>query len=234
MTKAHSKSLKHTTNHCTGMKLNPSTLHRQLTEALATSVVWRGYAKHPKAENAYRSAYFCYQVGQLLDQAICDVCARYPLKKRQICFNTDDEKVTGEWLLDIVWTEDHRPEVGSKFAIPKKIWCAVECESSTNIRDFFVDFAKLVNVRSPMKIFLAGLNQTTASKAVAYQQMRLDQAAQYIAASEPSIESTDWCVGFWPSPKGKSGVSLWDSFEEHPHLNAIHLYRYADSKFVRA
>gem|GEM_PF-5327299 len=97
-----------------------------------------------------------------------------------------------------------------------------------------MDFAKLVNVISPIKIFLAGLNQTTPEKASAYQKMRLEQAAKYIEVSQPISEVTEWYIGFWPSPKNKNGVSLWDSFNEHSHLNAIHLYRYNGSEFVEA
>lgn len=215
------------------MTLKAEILHRQLILALEDSVAWRGYIKHPKAANAYRSAYFCYQVGCLLDQTMCDLCASSPIKKRQICFDEHDEKVPGEWLLDIVWTEDYKPNEAYKCNIPKKVWCAVECESNTSINEFFVDFAKLLNIISPIKIFLAGLNQTTSEKADAYQRMRLDQAAQCIAASNPASVDTEWYIGFWPSPKNKKGVSLWDSFNEHPHLNAIHLYRYVDSSFVR-
>ena len=214
------------------MTIDPVILHRQLTLALEVSVAWSGHAKHPKAANAYRSAYFCYQAGCLLDQAICDLCAPSPIKKRQICFDEHDEKIPGEWLLDIVWTEDYEPNGDFKCAIPKKVCCAVECESNTSINEFFVDFAKLVNVISPIKIFLAGLNHTTSEKAYAYQKMRLEQAAKYISASKPVSEDTEWYVGFWPSPKSKECVSLWDSFREYPHLNAIYLYRFVDCRFV--
>jgi len=215
------------------MKLNPEILHNQLTRALKYSTAWRGYKKHSAAENSYRSAYFCYQVGTSLNQIICDLWAPSQVKKRQVCFDENDEKATGEWLLDIVWSEDYSPNDALECSIPKKLFCAVECESSTVTNEFFVDFAKLVNVASPIKIFLAGLNQKTSGGAESYQKMRLDQAAQYIAASKSASEGTEWYIGFWPSPKTKEGASLWDSFSEYPHLNVIHLYQYMDSMFVR-
>lgn len=217
------------------MKLHPETLHHQLTVALEKSIAWHEYAKHPKAENAYRSAYFCYQVGFQLDQTIRDLFSSAQLKKRQICFDETHEKVSGEWLLDIVWSEEYKPNDKFKCSFPKNVCCAIECESNTSINKFFEDFAKLVNVISPIKIFLAGLDQTNSKKAESYQQVRLEQAAQYIAASNQTSVDAEWYIGFWPSPKSKGNVSLWDYLDEqnYKHLKEIYLYRYIDNKFVR-
>ena len=138
-------------------------------------------------------------------------------------------------MLDIVWCEEYKPNDKFKCSIPKNVCCAIECESNTSINKFFEDFAKLVNVISPIKIFLAGLDQTNNKKSESYQQMRLDQAAQYIAASNQTSVGAEWYIGFWPSPKRKGNVSLWDCLDEqnYKHLEEIYLYRYIDNKFVR-
>lgn len=153
------------------------------------------------------------------------------LRRRQVGFDGNQEKVKGEWLLDIAWTEDYEVEEGTSKFFPGKLMCAVECESNTSTDEFFIDFAKLVHVKSSVKIFLGGLDQTTPDGANKYRQARVEQAGRYISALEPDADDAEWYIGFWPSPKSKSGTSLWDSFDKYTHLNAIHLYRYDNCQF---
>lgn len=215
------------------MELDQNKLYGSLIKALEVSIAWQGFRKHPKAANAYRSAYFCFQVGNLLDNLINDYFAPAVVKRRQISFNDNDEKIPGEWLLDIVWAEEYKPNKTDECTVPKNICCAIECESNTNIGEFFIDFSKLVNVISPIKIFLAGLNQTTPEKSEAYQKLRLNEAANYIQQLNTVSKDTDWYIGFWPSPKSNNGVSLWDSFKKYKHLKSIHLYKYANNSFMK-
>lgn len=215
------------------MGLDQNKLYLSLIKALEVSITWQGFRKHPKAENAYRSAYFCYQVGNLLDAIMDDHFAPAVVKRRQISFSENDEKTPGEWLLDIVWTEEYKPNKTYECTVPKNIFCALECESNTNIGEFFIDFSKLASVVSPIKIFLAGLNQTTHEKSEAYQKLRLNEAVNYIKQLNAASRNTDWYIGFWPSPKSNNEKSLWDSFDQYPHLKSIHLYKYTSNGFVK-
>jgi hypothetical protein len=221
--------------------LNPSDLHKNLTLALESSIKWQGYNKHPeKIKNSYKSAYFVYQVGLMLNKTICELFLPIEVDRRQICFDGNDNKITGEWLLDIVWTEEHNHEKYVNCTIPRKILCALECESSTSYKNFFIDFAKLSNVISPIKIFLAGLNQKTPSAAESYRNMRLSQAAQYIESSAEVQRQAEWFLCFWPSPKDKNTPdkevkSIWEYLKckdnAYSHLNCIYTYKYIDKKF---
>jgi len=101
----------------------------------------------------------------------------------------------------------------------------LECESSTNAREFFTDFAKLIVISSPIKLFFAGLNQLNPERADKYVDDRKAQAEKFIQEYEES--RAEWYLGFWPSPlKHKSG-SLWTALDgdEYEHLNCIRLYK---------
>ena len=133
-----------------------------------------------------------------------------------------------------------KPDKKYECAVPKRICCSIECESNTSVREFFWDFAKLVNVKSLIKIYLAGINQKTFNGATEYQQKRLEQAQKYISVSEDGAEDTDWYIAFWPSPKSEAGESrsnqdksMWNFFHKYPHLNSIYLYRLVDGIFLK-
>ena len=199
-------------------------LRDALSKALVESLAWKAYEKYPKSKNSYRSAYFCYQVGLHLDDAFI---SRFPgpsLKRRQIEFNDDDEKIPGEWLLDIVWCEETCADTASNFKHPSKIYGALECESSTRAKEFFKDFAKLVHVRSSIKLYLAGVNQKLEQNMKNYISMRTRQAAQFLANTGASCETEEWYLAFWPSPMGDVSRSLWDELDKYPHLNAIQAF----------
>lgn len=229
--------------------LNSIDLNKNITLALETSINWKGYLKHQSAMNSYRSAYFVYQVGLNLDKTIRDIFHSKKINKRQICFCDIDNKITGEWLLDIVWTEEYRPDVTKNYTVPGKIMCAIECESNTSGREFFIDFSKLLNVTSPIKIFLAGQNQSTPAGAEAYRSKRLKQTAHCIKSCVSANEQTDWFVCFWPSPKyGKHNSSkdssencnkksIWENFNQckdnsYSHLNKIYTYELSNGMFL--
>ena len=130
-----------------------------MNRALEESRAWRGYENYPKSMNSYRSAYFCYQAGEQLDDAFKRHFPARCLQRKLIGFDGEHKKTPGEWLLDIVWCEETRPDARSASSCPSKIYGALECESSTSTKAFFTDFAKLVHVRSRIKIFLAGVDQ---------------------------------------------------------------------------
>lgn len=212
------------------MNIREQGLRDALSKALVESLAWKGYEKHPKSKNSYRSAYFCYQVGLQLD---CVFKSRFPgrsLKRRQITFS-DDEKRSGEWLLDIVWCEEacvestrspKSPKPESTF--PSKLYGALECESSTNGNEFFTDFAKLVHVRSSIKLYLTGVTQKRPEAMADYICMRRRQAAQFLANTGVSSETEEWYLAFWPSPTGDVSRSLWDELDKYPHLNGIQAF----------
>ena len=195
-----------------------------LNKALVESLSWKGYEKYPKSKNSYRSAYFCYQVGLQLHSPFESRFPGRSLARRQIKFSDADKKTPGEWLLDIVWCEETCPDQASKSTFPSKIYGALECESSTKAKEFFTDFAKLVHVRSSVKLFLAGVNQKLEGRMTDYIRMRADQAAQFLNKTGVSSETEEWYLIFWPSPIGNGSRSLWDELDKYPHLNAIQAF----------
>lgn len=191
-----------------------------LRAALECSVEWKGFEEHPKQPNAYRSAYFCYQVGEHLDSTIGKRFPGKSIERRQIRFVENDEKETGEWLLDILWCDEVQPDPKSKFTHPSKVYAAVECESSTYGKDFFEDFAKLVHVKSDIKIFLAGVDQVRETVMCDYIVRRKRQAAQFLSECSTDYGAQEWYLAFWPSPKdGK-----WESLDSYSHLNEVRVF----------
>ena len=203
-------------------------LSQELGQALNDSLKWTGYEKKPPDQrNSYRSAYFCYQVGRHLDSIIQCRFPGSPLQWIQVKFDEEDNKVRGEWLLDILWCEVTRPDPESQYNCPSKIYAALECESQTGGKDFFEDFAKLVHVRSNIKIYLAGLNQKREHMMIDYiDRRRRRQAADFIGKYGAGPETEEWYLAFWPSP------TLWDQFDKYPHLNAIRAYALEHGSFV--
>ena len=206
------------------MTIREHGLKDALSKALVESLSWKGYENHSKSENSYRSAYFCYQVGLQLHSAFESRFPGRSLERRQINFNDADKKTPGEWLLDIVWCEETCAAPASKSTFPSKIYGALECESSTKAKEFFTDFAKLVHVRSSIKLYLAGVNQKLEGKMTDYIRTRADQAARFLNKTGVSSETEEWYLIFWPSPMGNVSRSLWDEFDKYPHLNTIQLF----------
>ena len=208
-------------------------LRDALSKALVESLAWRGYEKHPKSKNSYRSAYFCHQVGLHLHGVFKSRFPGQSLERRQIEFSDTDEKRPGEWLLDIVWCEETCADPASKSKFPSKIYGALECESSTNGKEFFTDFAKLVHVRSSIKLYLAGVNHKREGKMTEYIYMRVEQAARFLGNTGVSCETEEWYLAFWPSPMGNVSRSLWDELDKYPHLNAIHAFALDVNRRIR-
>ena len=215
-----------------GMSIREQGLRDALSNALVESLAWKAYEKYPKSKNSYRSAYFCYQVGLHLDGAFASRFPGRSLNRRQIEFSGDDEKRAGEWLLDIVWCEETCADPASKSKFPSKIVGALECESSTNAKEFFTDFAKLVHVRSSIKLYLAGVNHKLERNMTKYIRLRTGQAAQFLGNTGVSSETEEWYLAFWPSPMGDVSRSLWDELDKYPHLNAIHAFALEHGDFV--
>lgn len=205
-----------------------------LKQALLKSLDWIGHKKHCKSMNSYRSAYFCYQAGLQLDKLMKNRFPAQCLKWKQIKFDRKDEKIPGEWLLDGVWCEETQPDQASKSKCPSKIYCALECESNTSAEAFFEDFAKLVHMRSKIKVFLAGVNQGTKDGMKHYIDKRTKQAAQFLVNTGVGAETEEWYLAFWPSPAGDAADhSVWDDLDENHHLNATHAFSLKSSRFVQ-
>ena len=206
------------------MSIREQGLKDALYQALVESLAWTGFEKHPESKNAYRSAYFCHQVGSHLDDVFASRFPGRPMKRRQIAFADDDRKRPGEWLLDIVWCEETCADPAAKFKYPSKIHGSLECESSTSAKEFFTDFAKLVHVRSSIKLFLAGVNQKREGSMMKYIRRRTEQAARFLADTGVGSENEEWYLAFWPSPMGDVSRSLWDELDKYPHLKAIRVF----------
>lgn len=203
-------------------------LNLSLKAALECSLKWNGFKNHPKQPNAYRSQYFCYQVGKHLDSSIKKRFPQESLVRKLITFDENHEKVTGEWLLDVLWCDDVQPVRSSKFKHASKIFVALECESSTSPKSFFEDFAKLVHVYSDIKIFLAGVDQIREPFKWKYIERRTTEAAQFLNQWARDLDREEWYLAFWPSPKD----GRWDCLEKYPHLRQIVVFDLRDGTFV--
>ena len=131
-----------------------------------------------------------------------------------------------------MWSEERCPDSASQSTFPSKIYGALECESNKNARQFFTDFAKLVHVRSSIKLYLAGVDQKRQGKMTDYIRMRRRQAAQFLSNTGVSSETEEWYLVFWPSPTGDANRSLWDELDEYPHLNVIQAFALEPSGFL--
>lgn len=199
--------------------MNIHDLQLGIQSALDKSIKWgRDNAK----SNSERSAYFSSQVGELLP--------RTPGSELlHIGFNdATHAKTPGEWLLDAVVAE-------CDGSLVKTIHVAMECESNTSMSEFARDFGKLLNVKSKTKLYLHGLNHSTAAGANNLIRKRLDIAAKLIR--DLDVDSK-WIFGFWPSPKKvKNFPSLWDSFDvskQYEHLSSVCLFEFDGTSFAPA
>jgi len=215
------------------MKLDLLALSESLRSALVSSRNWAN-ATEPEPSNSLRSSRFCSEVGKKMEHLVQATSAGgAKLRRRQISVPESGPRVAGEWLLDIVWTQDCWPDSRMNKdlpGIPEKIYCALECESNTSSRAFFTDFSKLLHVLSPVKVFLGGLNQKTEKATREYIALRLEQVYK-LAKSMETQDPTEWYVGFWPSPKKDGQTSMWDQLQSFPHLDRTYLYYMSDNGF---
>lgn len=193
---------------------------KNLNKALENSL------KQKLSNNPNRSAYFCFQVGKQLSKSIAVRYSEEQINRRQIKFDENNERVSGEWLLDILWCAELQPDCKSVSKHPSKIYAALECESSTSGEHFFEDFAKLVHVQSDIKIFLAGMDQVTPDGMRDYIANRTNQAAQFLENCAIDPDSQEWYLAFWPSP----AKNLWESLPNH--LNRVYVFELKDREFV--
>lgn len=207
------------------MNLHPGDVLDALSRAL---VISRGWARGLEVSNSARSARFCSDVCESLDGLLTDAA----FTRRNICVDDHGKRSPGEWLLDGTWTKDVVPDDRMKQAVPAKIYCAIECESSTVGFDYFTDFCKLLSIKSDIKLFLAGLNQKTKQGASRYIEARVRQSGSLVLQHD-STPLIDWYLAFWPSPATVDGQSLWEVVdnEEFAHLRSIVLYQFADRTF---
>ena len=220
--------------------MEEQSLLRELEGALNTSLKFAEddtLSGNVNTRNSIRSSYFCDKVGENLSGTsdLRDYC------RRQITVTQHGNKKAGEWLLDALWCKNSNVwEAKSEWVFPVFIRAALECESNVSEKDFFIDFSKLVHIRSDIKIFLGGVNQRTVSGLCEYIQKRKTQAEKFIMESRMEIESTEWFLAFWPSPekiRNSSYHSLWDELLECPnrlgHLRRIYVFKLLDEHFVR-
>jgi len=207
------------------LNLCPSDVLDEVSQALATS---RDWAHGRTVSPSTRSARFCSDVCLNLDRLLYSAA----LTRRHIGVDCQGRRSSGEWLLDGTWTKDVTPDENMTKKVPAQIYCALECESSTSGFDYFMDFCKLLSIKSNIKLFLAGLDQITKRGASLYVENRVRQSSLLVAQydSEPCV---DWYLAFWPSPRTVNGHSLWETIdnEELAHLQSIVLYRYVGGMF---
>ena len=205
----------------------PNDVLDALWKALETSRDWAGGRD---VSNAARSARFCSDVCGNLDSLLYGTS----LTRRYISVNDHGKRNPGEWLLDGTWTEDVRPDDRMSRAVPARIRCAIECESSTSGLDYFTDFSKLLSISSDIKLFLAGLNQRTKTGACSYIDLRVQQSGAMVDRYDET-SAADWYLGFWPSPLAVDGRSLWELIDEGEiaHLHNVVLYQFADHTFQK-
>jgi len=198
--------------------------------ALVQARRWAHTANWP---NSRKSAMFCSELCDALDPMIRRSLPddKATTSCRRISIDHEGKGVAGEWLLDGVWTTDH--EMGST-CIPIRIECALECESSTSQTEFFKDFAKVLAVQAPVRLFYAGLNQATPSKAEEYISRRTKQVTELLAKGSQSGVEGEWYLAFWPSPLKKENESLWSKLDRglYSHLDQVSLFRFSRGEFA--
>ncbi len=211
--------------------MSPDEVHKALNAALNNSLEWA--RKHAsilsdiKSQNSRRSAYFASECCKQLDPLV----SGEPHFIKVPCDPTL-KKVSGELLLDGLWTQDiclklRDPHATQPIQVPSQIRCAFECESSTRGDYFFKDFSKLLLVSSAVKIFAGGLNQRKRNAAGEYVTKRMEQIKKLLANSPKEQAKSNWYIAFWPSPKkvDEKSESLWDQLcDGFSHLNKIRLF----------
>ncbi|MBS7779929.1 hypothetical protein [Acidovorax sp. CCYZU-2555] len=206
-------------------------LRDELNSALSQSMTWcMPDDKQRTVSNAMRSSHFCYMAGKCLTKLAPGLG-----RLRHISFNDKDiKRESGEWLLDALVAECDVDAFGAE-GVVTKIHVAMECESSTAMKDFVIDFSKLLHVKSEAKIYLQGLNQRHEPSARAFMAERLKMASRYIKQIDPV---SDWYFGFWPSPLAlkidADDRSLWANIgdEKNSHLMGVKLYKFNGKEFA--
>lgn len=211
--------------------LDVGSLHAALTAALESARAWSAGRDVP---NTLRSARFVSEVARHAHPVVAALApSGAPPRARHIRVDDDGRKHPGEWLLDLVWTVDLCPDprMATRQAVPGRLVCAVESESDTSGQAWFIDLAKLVHVRSEVKLFLGGLDQTTPAAAEAYIGRRLEQTRALLTHPEVRDAHTAWFVAFWPSPRKHGDRSLWEQLALYPHLGHVRLFSLGDGGF---
>ena len=211
--------------------LSLSEFEQKLNNALTHSMDWcMPEDASRQVSNALRSSHFCFTAGECIRQ-LTTASGRL----RHMRFNgTDIKREPGEWLLDAVVAECHIDSKGSE-GVVSKIHVAMECESSTALKEFFTDFSKLLHIKSDTKIYMQGLNQRDEPSARSFIAKRLEMAAKYVREID---SAPTWYFGFWPSPLAldieADDRSLWAELKrgKHEHLRRIKLYKFDGSQFT--
>ena len=219
--------------------LNPAEVYTALNRALCLSREWAN--QQSKSSNSLRSARFVSDACEELKPLVEEARPHCSLKRRRIRVDGEGKRHGGEWLLDVTWTEDRKPDTRMQDPTPVRIRCALECESSTAGHEYFIDFAKLLVVRSDIKIFLGGLSQGTPEGAEDYVNTRVMQSQELLKSLQIEESSTDWHLAFWPStrnvegPKDGENRSLWNMLDKpkYEHLNKVRLFHWRDGNFER-
>jgi len=206
--------------------MSPDEVHKALNAALNNSLEWA--RKHAsilsdiKSQNSRRSAYFASECCKQLDPLV----SGEPHFIKVPCDPTL-KKVSGELLLDGLWTQDislklRDPHATQPIQVPSQIRCAFECESSTGGIHFFEDFSKLLLMSSPIKIFAGGLNQQHVDTADVYIGRRIEETKELLEKFPQEQAKSIWYIAFWPSPKkvDEESESLWERLrDDFSHLN---------------
>ena len=225
---------------CLQMKLIPEEVRQSLSSALCKSLCWDAAYDSSESEisNSLRSSKFAHFACEALDGLVRKAgSSEHPRPKLRHIKIPELKPLSGEWLLDGVWTQDVSMDDRIEQHFPLHICCALECESNTSGRAFFEDFAKLLVVDADVKIFLGGLNQTTEGGVSRYINRRISQCNGIL--KHQSL-GADWYIGFWPSPQNsptedENPKSLWSDLHQgnYAFLKAVQLFHLSEDGFAR-
>jgi hypothetical protein len=216
-----------------------------VSEALLETIIKKAFSKtweismndgflkknHTHA-NYFRSAKFVYEVAQYLWVELYSESGKETLDKKLHVQYVDDKgnKAPGEWLYDICITKtkeiiEYRGQKKASANINAKILWAIESESATSLAEFCADFGKLICSGAQNCLYLHGLDQTKTKGRKDFINRRLstikDNHLMHTNAS------TNFYIGFWPSPKKVRSRSIWD-YKNHSLntlLNWIELHK---------
>lgn len=185
--------------------------------------------------NSLRSAKFVYEVANELDARINPNADKIvtPWVPKVQKVDDNGNKRSGEWMFDICFLKNldmYEVFRGKETTghVPFGIDWVVESEYHTGLKEFCVDFGKLLVVNSPNVVYLNGTNQRSTKDFRSYVDRRLNTLNGFLAEHRLHYRETlkNVYLGFWPSPEKKHGKhSLWD--DEYDELvQRIRLFKY--------
>lgn len=182
-----------------------------------------------EGDNPLRSAYFVSLIGGKLKDHFQDSKVNY----QSVDSIWEEKKSGGEWLFDISVTSrkrivDNRHRDGIS-EINTNILFACESEFETSLSAFTTDFGKLLCSNANQRLFIQGLNQSTAVGRESF----INSRKQIITRQLNHLLGDDLVLAFVPTPGKCKKQSFWDKYEDQVlDWISIWIYGASQNKFI--